>query len=160
MQFDNQGHLLITPKELQDMASTKIGFSIKPKVKKVWMEYGPPSDLDLAIVDTNFFHIVDYEVGRWEWNPDNRGKMFRNQRLFAEYRNRVYQKGKYDCFRFFDLPKIPSMARLYECLESAPVEACCGLKRSYGKSRKSKARPFAERKATRCAGGEIGLPPT
>jgi hypothetical protein len=110
--------------------STKIGFSIKPKIKKVWMAFGPLSDLDLAIVDSHFFQIVDDEVGQWEWNADNRGRMFRDQRLLRGYQSRAYHKGKYDCLRFFDLPKIKSMERLNECLESAPVEKCCGVKRT------------------------------
>ena len=84
----------------------------------------------MAIVDPGFFQVVDYEVGRYEWNADNRSKMFQDQRLLREHRNRVYHKGKFDCFRFFDLPRIACMEQLTECLESAPVETCCGLKRS------------------------------
>ena len=177
MHFDNEGHLVVSPREVQALAfsdknklintvllpgtpraistysqycrllyhiadkigihpnnlllkgSTKIGFSIAPRPEKVWMEYGPASDLDLAIVDAGFFQVVDYEVGRWEWNPDNRGRMFLNRRLLNEYRKRTDHKGRFDCFRFFDLPTIPSMERLRECLESAPVEDCCGFPR-------------------------------
>jgi hypothetical protein len=120
----------IHPNNLFFKGSTKIGFSIAPKAEKVWMEYGPASDLDLAIVDAAFYQVVDYEVGRWEWNLENRGKMFQNQRLLREYRARVRHKGEFDCFRFFDLPKIACLERLNECLESAPVAACCGLDRS------------------------------
>jgi hypothetical protein len=120
----------IHPNNLFFKGSTKIGFSIAPKPDKVWMEFGPASDLDLAIVDSGFFQIVDYEVGRWEWNPDNRGRVFQDQRLLAEYRRRVRHKGQFDCFRFFDLPKIACMERLNECLQSAPVADCCGVNRS------------------------------
>ena len=56
----------IHPNNLFFKGSTKIGFSIAPKAEKVWMEYGPPSDLDLAIVDPGFYQMVDYEVGRWK----------------------------------------------------------------------------------------------
>ena len=93
MHFDNEGHIIVTPREIHEMAlankpklintilipgtpraiptharhcelldhisdkmgihpnniffkgSTKIGFSIAPKPAKVWMEYGPVSDL-------------------------------------------------------------------------------------------------------------------
>jgi hypothetical protein len=178
MQFDAEGHLLVTPAEVQALAlsdrarlintvllpgtpraipthaqhcellgfiadkvgvhpnnllfkgSTKIGFSIAPRAEKVWMEYGPTSDLDLAIVDGQFFQVVDYEVGRWEWSAENRGRMFRDQRLLRDHQNRARHKGLYDCFRFFDLPKIACMERLNECLGAAPVEACCGMRRS------------------------------
>jgi hypothetical protein len=99
MHFDDQGHLIVMPRDIQEMAfadkaklintvlipgtpravsthaqhgellrhisdkigihpnnllfkgSTKIRFSIAPKAAKVWMEYGPASDLDMAIVD-------------------------------------------------------------------------------------------------------------
>ena len=111
--------------------STKIGFSIAPKAAKVWMEYGPTSDLDLAIVDPHFFQMVDSEVRRWEWSGANRGRIFQNQRLFKEYSNRNYHKGKFDCFRFFDLPKIACMEELDACLNNAPVDECCGVNRSF-----------------------------
>ena len=120
----------IHPNSLFFKGSTKIGFSIAPKAAKVWMEYGPSSDLDLAIVDPHFFHSVDSEVRRWERNAKNRGKIFQNQRLFKEFGSRNYHKGRFDCFRFFDLPKIACMEELDGCLRDAPVEACCGVNRS------------------------------
>lgn len=179
MQFDQEGHVVVTPREVHRMAltmdgrarlintvllpgtpraipsherycdllhhvsdgmgihpnnlffkgSTKLGFSIAPKAEKAWMEYGPTSDLDLAIVDPRFYQVVDFEVGRWEWSTENRGRMYRNQRLLREHGNRTYNKGRFDCFRFFDLPDIASMRLLVECLESAPVEASCGIRR-------------------------------
>jgi hypothetical protein len=119
----------VHPNNLLLRGSTKIGFSISPKPAKVWMEFGPSSDLDLAIVDPGFFQVVDYEVGRWERNADNRSKMFKDQRLLQQYRNRVYHKGKFDCFRFFDLPRVASMDQLNGCLSFAPVQSCCGMSR-------------------------------
>jgi hypothetical protein len=119
----------IHPNYLFFKGSTKIGFSIAPKKIKVWMEYGPSSDLDLAIVDPHFFQMVDSEVRRWEWNVENRGRVFQNHRLLKEYRNRHYHKGKFDCFRFFDLPKIACMDELDSCLSNAPVLACCEVNR-------------------------------
>jgi hypothetical protein len=120
----------IHPSCLFFKGSTKIGFSIAPKAAKVWMAYGPKSDLDLAIVDPHFFQMVDSEVRRWEWNGANRGRIFQNQRLLKEYGNRNYHKGKFDCFRFFDLPKIACMEQLDDCLSNAPVEASCGVSRT------------------------------
>ena len=83
---DNIG---IHPNSLIFRGSTKIGFSIAPRAEKVWMEFGPAADLDLAIVDARFFQVVDFEVGRWEWNRENRGKMVLNERLRKEYNNRI-----------------------------------------------------------------------
>jgi hypothetical protein len=176
--FDAEGHLIVTPKEINDLAltdrtrlintilipgtphaipthlqhhdllryisdrigihpsylffkgSTKIGFSIAPKAAKVWMAYGPTSDLDLAIVDPHFFQVVDSEVRRWEWSAANRRAIFQNPRLFKEYGNRNRHKGSFDCFRFFDLPKISCMEQLDDCLSNAPVEQCCGVRRN------------------------------
>ena len=177
MHFDGEGHLVVTPREIHEMAladraklinsvllpgtpaaistharhadllshisnamgihpnnlffrgSTKIGFSIAPTAVKIWMKYGPASDLDLAIVDPWFFQLVDHEVRRWEWKTQNRSAMFRDPRLYAAYLNRASHKGRFDCFRNRDLPKIACMEELNACLDSAPVEACCGLKR-------------------------------
>ncbi len=120
----------IHPNCLFFKGSTKIGFSIAPRAGKVWMKFGPSSDLDLAIVDPHFFQMVDSEVRRWERREENRGRVFRDPRLFREHCNRNYQKGRFDCFRFFDLPRIACMDELDGCLGRAPVEACCGVSRS------------------------------
>lgn len=177
MKFDDEGHVIVTPREVHQLAltdkarlinsvlipgtpqafpafegyrellhhitenmgihpnnlffkgSTKIGFSIAPKAKKAWMEYGPGSDLDLAIVDPGFFQVVDHEVGRWERNAANRDDMFQGGRRFREYKDRNKHKGTHDCFRFFDLPSIACMDTLTECLATAPVKECCGSNR-------------------------------
>jgi len=178
VRFDDQGHLLVSPAEVQEGAishpenlinrvltpgtplaiptheqhcrlldylagelgvhprifffkgSTKIGFSIKPEQEKVWMEFGPASDLDLAIVDHNFFQLIDGQVRQWERNPGNRKKMFRSPKLFDSYLDRVNQKGRFECHRFFDLPPIPLLGELNRSLDEAPVADCCGIRRS------------------------------
>lgn len=113
MQFDAEGHVVVTPHEwqerLQDTAkltrdvwlvgtpwafptfarfrefvvfladrlgvhpnniairgSTKVGFSISPKPDKIWMAIRPDSDLDLAIVDPDYFHFFDREIRAYE----------------------------------------------------------------------------------------------
>jgi hypothetical protein len=109
--------------------STKLGFSISPKALKVWMEFGDESDLDLAIVDQGFFNTVDNEVGQWERDPENRGRMFGDTRLLEEYRSRAKYKGKFDCHSYFNLPDVRCMRELNACIETAPVEECCGLQR-------------------------------
>ncbi len=177
MYFDNQGHIIVSPREIHELAmsdpktlinsillqgtpmaiqshkkhyellhyfaakfnlhpnclffkgSTKIGFSIAPDSRKLWMEYGPESDLDLAIVDPILFERVDDQIGHWEREPKNRGELFKNHRLLKSHRNRIYQKGKYGCFRFFDLPDIDCMKELSECLNKAPILECCEVDR-------------------------------
>ncbi|MCE2814327.1 MAG: hypothetical protein LW850_28395 [Planctomycetaceae bacterium] len=177
MYFDQQGHIVVTPKQLHQLAvenrkrlihaallpgtpaaipthdqhfdllqhfadslgihpnnlffkgSTKIGFSIAPKSKKVWMAFGPESDLDLAIVDAEFFSRIDNEVGMWERSLENRQKLFRVNSLLKAHKDRGYHKGTFDCYRFFDLPNIDCMNKLNECINTAPVVQCCGIQR-------------------------------
>ena len=179
MRFDDEGHLVVTPREIAEAAeqrdfsyvinavlipgtpraiptynqyhrllrhiadnmgihpsnmffrgSTKIGFSIAPRAEKVWMQFGPAADLDLAIVDATTFQILDHEIMQWEWNPDNRRTMFfANSMQLERYKNRAHHKGRFDCFRYFDLPPVNCTERLSDCLKSAPVAECCGTNR-------------------------------
>jgi hypothetical protein len=116
MNFDDQGHLVVSPAELYERAVTDphrllnaylmggtpivfdqfeqycdfleavsdrtgvhtknlyvrgschLGFSIAPRSDKVWQAYGLPSesDLDLVIVDSDYFHRCEEELRRWE----------------------------------------------------------------------------------------------
>ena len=178
MQYDHEGHVLISPTELSAMAfddpdslinywllpgtpmafatsahyacfvhylsdktgihphqflfrgSTKIGFSISPnqEKRKTWRSFGPGSDLDLAIVDPHFYETLDDEVRRWDRLPENRTRVyrFRTGAAFEQYQNRINQKGRHDCYRFFDIPReIDCLAALQSVLDDAPVEDCC-----------------------------------
>jgi hypothetical protein len=116
----------VHPRNIVIKGSGKLGFSIAPRPEKVWMECGPDSDLDLAIVDPYYFQMIDEEVRHWERNPENRGRIFQNPRFHREYQNRVQQKGRYYCFRYFDLPAIPFVEQHNAHLGAAPVESCCG----------------------------------
>src|SRR5487761_576376 len=178
MTFDEQGHVLITPRQAARLAfgdpgglinhgllagiplafptyvqyarfvdylsdrtgihphhflfrgSTKIGFSISPdrKRKKTWRQFGPGADLDLAITDSHFYATLDEEVRRYDRLPENRERVLRD-RAPAEskrYRSRIYQKGRHDCYRFFDLPPgLPCMVELNDVLQRAPIDDCC-----------------------------------
>ncbi|MGH7138582.1 MAG: hypothetical protein ACREHD_22770 [Pirellulales bacterium] len=162
MTFDEQGHILITPRQVAELAfddpeglinhgllagvplafptyaqyarfvdylsdrtgihphhflfrgSTKIGFSISPdrEKKKTWRQFGPGADLDLAITDPHFYATVDEEVRGHDRLPENRNRDVRARAESRRYRNRIYQKGRHDCYRFFDLPPgLPSTRR-------------------------------------------------
>lgn len=178
MTFDDQGHILVTPSEVQRQAvadpdglinhvllpgtplafpsyeryaefidylsnrtgihphhflfrgSTKIGFSISADraKRKTWRQFGPASDLDLAIVDPHFFATVDEEVRRHDRRSENRVRVyrFRQSGEFKRYQNRVQEKGRHDCYRFFDLPReLPSLCELQNVLKAAPIKECC-----------------------------------
>src|SRR5271156_2432236 len=51
--------------------STKLGFSISPDADSAWVEMRPESDLDLAIIDPDYYHFLDREIRMWERNPEN-----------------------------------------------------------------------------------------
>lgn len=178
MTFDEHGHIIISPQEVQQRAfddpdglinhallpgiplafptydqyvrfvdylsertgihphhflfrgSTKIGFSISPnrELKKTWKRFGPGSDLDLAITDPHFYAMVDEEVRRHDRLPENRLRVYRYRSgaEFKQYHDRIHQKGRHDCYRFFDLPpRLPCLTRLQDVLRSAPIKNCC-----------------------------------
>lgn len=178
MTFDEHGHLLMTPREVQRRAfddpdglinhwllpgtpmgfptyasyaqfidylsertgihphhflfrgSTKIGFSISPdrKERKLWKRFGPNSDLDLAITDPYFYAKVDEEVRRHDRRPENREQVYRYRSgiEFEQYGRRIHQKGRHDCYRFFDLPRgLACLVELDEVLRNAPIVDCC-----------------------------------
>ncbi len=120
----------IHPHQFLFRGSTKIGFSISPNrdTHKTWRRFGPSSDLDLAIVDPHFYETLDEQVRRWDRFPDNRTQVFRYRTgpVFGQYQDRVEQKGRYDCYRFFDVPRgIECMAGLQRILNDAPIAECC-----------------------------------
>jgi hypothetical protein len=119
----------IHPHHFLFRGSTKIGFSISPNRDeiKVWRRFGQGSDLDLAITDPHFFTTVDEQVRQWDRKPENRKLVSQFKSTESKlYRNRIHQKGRHDCYRFFDLPpNLSCMAQLDEVLQDAPVTECC-----------------------------------
>jgi hypothetical protein len=120
----------IHPHQFLFRGSTKIGFSISPnrKLGKTWQRFGPSSDLDLAIVDPHFYETLDEQVRRWDRLPENRAQVYRYRTgaEFRQYQDRIYQKGRHDCYRFFDVPRgIECLAGLERILDDAPIAECC-----------------------------------
>lgn len=178
MVFNEEGHILISPRELQQFAfddpdwlinhvlipgtplafatynryarfidylseetgihphhflfrgSTKVGFSISPNrtKRKVWKKFGPTSDLDLAIADPHFYSTLDEEVRQHDRLPAIRVQVYRYRAgtEFEKYQKRVDQKGRHDCYRFFDLPRgLACQEQLGRVLRDAPIAECC-----------------------------------
>lgn len=174
MEFDREGHVVVTPREWQEVAladparltrdiwlvgtpwafptyvrfrqflaflsdrlavhpnsiavrgSTKIGFSISSKPEKVWTAMRPDSDLDLAIVDPDYYHFFDREIRNHERKLGGlllRGKEFRRAVGRREHR-------KFYTYRYQDLPDIGCVQDHKACLSEAPVEECCGEPRT------------------------------
>jgi len=65
----------IHPNNVAIRGSTKIGFSISAKADKAWVAMRPDSDLDLAIVDPDYYHFFDREIRGHERRLG--GKIFR-----------------------------------------------------------------------------------
>ncbi len=90
----------VHPRSILLRGSCQIGFSISPKVEKVWMAMDEQSDLDLAIIDATYYERIDQEVIRWEertradlgWGPSARYFEDRQRDRF------------YNCCRVDDLP--------------------------------------------------------
>src|SRR5205823_8158522 len=105
--------------------STKVGFSISPKPDKVWMAMRPDSDLDLAIVDPDYYHFFDREIRTYERRLGS--QLFRG----AEYPKSVGRREnrKFYVYRHKDMPDIGCVRDHKACLAEAPVEQCCGGRR-------------------------------
>jgi hypothetical protein len=56
----------VHPRNLYLRGSCHIGFSIAPRNEKVWIAMTDQSDLDLVIVDADYFHRFEAELRRWE----------------------------------------------------------------------------------------------
>jgi len=178
MTFDEHGHILIGPREVQERAfddpdglinhalmpgtpmgfatyaqycqfvdylsdgmgihphhflfrgSTKVGFSISPNREKrsIWKRFGLTSDLDLAIVDPHFYATVDEAMRGHDRLPKNREQVYRYRTgfKFRQYLERIDQKGRHDCYRFFDLPRgLACLVDLGRVLNNALIADTC-----------------------------------
>jgi hypothetical protein len=115
----------VHPRNILIRGSTKIGFSISPDPASAWIEMRLDSDLDLAIIDPDYYHYVDREIRMWERDPAN--KAFRGPR-FNKSVARQKQRA-YCTYRYFDLPEIGCVAEHNARIKALPVEGCCGLPR-------------------------------
>jgi hypothetical protein len=88
--------LRVSPFSIWVRGSAQLGFSMSPRASKVWVAAGQESDIDLAIVDPDHYHLFDVEIRRWERsNVKERARLqnLRNGRRFY-------------CYRHYDLPTV------------------------------------------------------
>jgi hypothetical protein len=118
--------LAVHPNSIAIRGSTKVGFSISPKAAKVWGAMRPDSDLDLAIVDPDYYHFFDREIRSHERRLG--AKLFQG----TESRKAVGRREsrKFYTYRYPDLPDIGCVQDHQAVLAEAPVEQCCGSRRS------------------------------
>jgi len=81
----------IHPRSLYLRGSCQIGFSIAPRVKKVWSAARDKSDLDLVIVDVEYFRRIEEEILRWEArNPETTLKDTHAENFTRRKEDRLY----------------------------------------------------------------------
>ncbi|MBW3540857.1 MAG: hypothetical protein KY476_11350, partial [Planctomycetes bacterium] len=115
----------VHPRNLLIRGSTKIGFSLSADPSRAWIEMRPDSDLDLAIIDPDYYHFFDREIRMWERRLGN--KAFRGPQ-FTKSLARQKQRAFYT-YRYFDLPDIACETDQKNRLKTLHVEECCGLPR-------------------------------
>jgi hypothetical protein len=115
----------VHPNNLVVRGSTKIGFSISCKADKVWVVMRPDSDLDLAIVDPDYYHYFDREIRSHERKLG--GRLFRGKELKKAVGRR--ESRKFYTYRYQDMPDIGCVQDHKGHLSEAPVEQCSGCPR-------------------------------
>jgi hypothetical protein len=61
--------LRLHPRNLVVRGSAKLGFSLHPD--KLWASVRPVSDVDLAVVDADYYHLIDRAVRHFELSATN-----------------------------------------------------------------------------------------
>jgi hypothetical protein len=115
----------VHPRNIVIRGSAKVGFSVTPDPERVWMEMRADSDVDLAIVDPDYYHYFDREIRMYERDPANnvfQGPQFRKSIARRDQR-------RFYTYRYFDLPDIGCVAEHNANLKALPVEQCCGQPR-------------------------------
>ena len=77
----------------------------------------PDSDIDLAIIDPDYYHYLDREIRMYERNPEN--KAFRGPQ-FDKSIARQKQRGFYT-YRYFDMPEIACVTEHTRQIKALPV---------------------------------------
>jgi hypothetical protein len=109
--------LSVHPSSIVVRGSAKVGFSMSPKPDKVWMEIGPDSDIDLAIVDSDHYHFLDAEVRQWERDPAVREHRFHGK--FRYQFSNLQQYRSFYCLRYLDLPDTALSSRYRDAMAMA-----------------------------------------
>jgi len=117
--------LAVHPNNIAVRGSTKIGFSISCKADKAWAAMRPDSDLDLAIVDPDYYHFFDREIRGHERKLG--GLLFRGKEFKKAVGRR--ESRKFYTYRYQDMPDIGCVQDHKAHLSEAPVEQCCGCPR-------------------------------
>jgi hypothetical protein len=109
--------------------SCKVGFSIAPRLEKAWGECHGGSDLDLAIVDPDYYHTIDRETRHWERRPETKAAIVQSADLARQWKRRQNER-QYYFYRDYNLPDgLQCKQLIVNCIQGAPVEETCGINR-------------------------------
>lgn len=100
---DVSGKLGVQPNNLFMRGSCHLGYSIAPN-PKVWtaMDIRPqPSDLDLVIVDVDYFNRINTEIQTWEQTNISACLQGKDYHYLDRQRDRLY-----NCCRDYDMPPV------------------------------------------------------
>lgn len=104
--------LRIHPRNFVVRGSGLLGYSVAPERRKLWREMSPRSDIDLAIVDGDYYHLVDREVRYLEFREGLEASD--NQR-----KRRRRTRGAY-YYRYMNLPGAPAVDAQRKVLSTPP----------------------------------------
>lgn len=97
----------VHPRSLYLRGSCQIGFSIAPRVEKVWVKMGDSSDLDLVIIDSGYYRRIEEEIRNWEIR--NPGSAFQDPHAMSFTRRQ--QDRFYNCCRDDAFPAVVGVHR-------------------------------------------------
>lgn len=109
--------LKVHPRNFVIRGSTLLGFSLEPTPEKVWRACTPESDIDLAIIDPDYYHVIDREVRYFETRP--LGDVETAGETAAKRKNRRHGR-KFYCYKYFDLPDLPAVQFQNNVLRTMP----------------------------------------
>lgn len=116
--------LHVPPMNLFVRGSCQMGFSIAPRPEKVWIEIQEGSDIDLAVVDVDYFNRVNGEVVRWE--QENRDYL--KYKKFAAWNARRLQNRRFRCVNDKNIPEVVCVWH-EDCMQEIDSTPYCGIKR-------------------------------
>lgn len=109
--------LRVHPRNFSLRGSSLLGFSFHPK--HLWRQCSDDSDVDLAIVDADYYHMIDREIRHLETRPLGDIEAVRAGDSEEKRLGRRTDR-KFYCYRYFNLPDLPAVASQKQVLKNVP----------------------------------------
>ena len=118
--------MTIHPSCIVVRGSAHLGFSYAPRAAKVWRQFSPDSDIDLAFVDADRYGVLDSEIRAYERKLDTKKLGGADAKKLQK---RANARRSY-CYGFPDLPKIPFVQTYAAAMEKLSSIEIAGTRRS------------------------------